>query len=54
MRHRGGRRSAYSADEGAMFHGVLGIRAAGFASGETTSTAVAPRKAPVRECVTIG
>ena len=36
------------------FHGVCGIRGAGLASGLATSTAMAPRRAPVNEWVTSG
>ena len=35
-------------------HGVWGINGAGLASGDATSTAMAPRSAPVKEWVTIG
>lgn len=34
--------------------GTIGINGAGFASGEAKSTAIAPRSAPVKECVTSG
>jgi len=34
--------------------GTIGINGAGFASGEAKRTAIAPRKAPVNECVTMG
>ena len=35
-------------------HGTIGMSGAGLASGEATSTAIAPRNAAVNECVTRG
>ena len=35
-------------------HGTIGIKGIGLASGDASNTAIAPRSAPVRECVTRG
>src|SRR5215813_110196 len=36
------------------FHGTIGMSGCGFASGDASSTAIAPRSAPVNEWVTRG
>jgi len=37
-----------------IFQGTMGINGAGSALGDTSRTAMAPRRAPVSECVTSG